>query len=101
MPNTLSVRRWPILRDYILMTVGVLLVAVAVRVFLVPNQVLTGGLTGVAQLLNRFFGMPVGVMTLVLNVPLLVVGFRRLGGFVFGVRTIYTMGFNPARPETL
>ncbi|MEI6776987.1 MAG: YitT family protein [Chloroflexales bacterium] len=91
MPNTLSARRWPVLRDYILMTVGALLVAVAVRVFLVPNQVLTGGITGISQLMNRFFGTPVGVVTLVLNVPLLIIGVRRLGGFVFGVRTIYTI----------
>jgi uncharacterized membrane-anchored protein YitT (DUF2179 family) len=91
MSNPFSAARWPILRDYILMTAGALLVAVAVQVFMVPNQVLTGGLTGAAQLLNRFFGTPVGVVTLVLNLPLLVVGFRRLGGFVFGVRTIYTI----------
>lgn len=91
MRNPLRVRPWPILRDYILMTVGALLVAVAVRVFLVPNQVLTGGLTGAAQLLNRLIGTPVGVVTLLLNMPLLVVGFRRLGGVVFGARTIYTI----------
>jgi len=90
--QTLSLRKLlPVLRDYALMTVGALLVAVAVRVFLVPNQVVTGGLTGVAQLLNSLVGTPVGAVVLVLNLPLLVLGYRRLGGIVFGARTLYTI----------
>lgn len=80
-----------ILRDYATMTVGALLIAVAVRVFLVPNQVVTGGLTGVAQLLNTLIDTPVGGVVLLMNIPLLLFGFRRLGGFVFGVRTLYTI----------
>jgi uncharacterized membrane-anchored protein YitT (DUF2179 family) len=92
------IMRWPsvrtvlgILRDYAMMTVGALLIAVAVRVFLVPNEVVTGGLTGVAQLLNSLIGTPVGGLVLVMNVPLLIIGFRQLGGFVFGVRTLYAI----------
>ncbi|NTU83937.1 MAG: YitT family protein [Chloroflexales bacterium] len=77
--------------DYAMMTVGALLAALAVRVFLVPNNVVTGGLTGVAQLLNSVVGTPVGLVVLALNVPLLVIGWRRLGGFVFGVRTLYAI----------
>ncbi|MGQ9480279.1 MAG: YitT family protein [Chloroflexus sp.] len=80
-----------ILTDYALLTIGALLSATAVRFFLVPNQVVTGGLTGVAQLLNTFVGTPVGVVVLVLNVPLLIAGWRYLGGAVFGVRTFYTV----------
>jgi uncharacterized membrane-anchored protein YitT (DUF2179 family) len=80
-----------ILRDYATMTVGALLIAIAVRVFLVPNEVVTGGLTGVAQLLNSLIGTPVGGVVLLMNIPLLLIGFRRLGGFVFGVRTLYTI----------
>ncbi len=77
--------------DYGMITVGALLVALAVRVFLVPNNVVSGGLTGVAQLLNTLIGTPVGLVVLALNVPLLVVGWRWLGGFVFGVRTAYAI----------
>jgi uncharacterized membrane-anchored protein YitT (DUF2179 family) len=77
--------------DYAMITVGALLVALAVRVFLVPNNVVSGGLTGVAQLLSTLIGTPVGLVVLALNVPLLVVGWRWLGGFVFGVRTVYAI----------
>lgn len=79
------------LTDYALLTVGALLSATAVRFFLVPNQVVTGGLTGVAQLLNTLIGTPVGVVVLILNIPLLIAGWRYLGGAVFGVRTFYTV----------
>lgn len=79
------------LYDYALLTIGALLSATAVRFFLVPNQVVSGGITGLAQLLNTFLGTPVGAVVLILNVPLLIAGWRYLGGAVFGVRTFYTV----------
>ena len=82
-------RIWPVLRDYAMLTIGALLIAAAVRVFLVPNDVVSGGVTGVSQLISTFLGTPVGVVVLLLNIPLFVLGFRQLGGFVFGARTIY------------
>jgi uncharacterized membrane-anchored protein YitT (DUF2179 family) len=80
-----------VLADYGQITFGALLVAIAVRVFLVPNNVVTGGLTGVAQLISSYLGTPVGALVLAMNVPLLIFGWRRLGGFVFGVRTAYAI----------
>jgi uncharacterized membrane-anchored protein YitT (DUF2179 family) len=76
-------------RDYALLTAGAILVALSVDLFLVPNDVVSGGLVGVAQLLRTFAGTPVGAVALIANVPLLILGFRALGGFVFGVRTVY------------
>jgi uncharacterized membrane-anchored protein YitT (DUF2179 family) len=82
-------RYWPALRDYLLLTVGALLAAVAVDVFMVPNNVVAGGLTGAAMLLRTFIGTPVGLVTLLVNIPLFIIGFRSLGGIVFGARTLY------------
>lgn len=77
-----------LVRDYVLMTVGAILVAISVDLFLVPNDVVTGGITGLAQILNDLFGTPIGVVSLLINIPLLALGFRYLG-VVFGIRTIY------------
>lgn len=77
-----------IMRDYLLMTVGAILVAISVDLFLVPNDVVAGGITGLAQILNDLLGTPIGVVSLLINIPLLALGFRYLG-VVFGVRTIY------------
>jgi uncharacterized membrane-anchored protein YitT (DUF2179 family) len=78
-----------ILRDYLIMTIGVICIAISVDLFLVPNNVVTGGVTGVAIILNDLLGTPIGLVSLILNIPLLIAGFRYLGGFVFGVRTVY------------
>jgi uncharacterized membrane-anchored protein YitT (DUF2179 family) len=80
-----------LLGEYLLLTVGAVLSAAAVSFFLVPNQVVSGGLTGAAQLLNTYFGAPIGLTVLLLNVPLLAFGWRQLGGLVFGIRTAYTV----------
>ena len=80
---------WPILRDYALMTVGAVLVAAAVNLVLAPNNVVTGGITGAAIMLRDAIGTPIGAVTLLANIPLFVLGWRRLGGLVFGARTIY------------
>lgn len=78
-----------IVRDYLLITIGAICIAVSVDLFLVPNNVVTGGVTGVAIILNDLIGTPIGLVVLILNIPLLIGGFRFLGGFVFGIRTVY------------
>ena len=80
---------WPILRDYFLLTIGALLVAASIDVFLVPNNVVVGGITGIAMLLRTYIGTPVGIISLLINIPLFILGFRYLGGLVFGARTLY------------
>ena len=78
-----------LLRDYALITVGALLSATAARSFLVPNQVVSGGVTGLAIMLNSLFANPVGLTVIALNIPLFVFGFRALGGLGFALRTVY------------
>ncbi len=78
-----------VLRDYLMISVGAICIAVSVDLFLVPNDVVTGGVTGVAIILNDLLGTPIGLVILLLNIPLLISGFRYLGSFVFSVRTIY------------
>jgi uncharacterized membrane-anchored protein YitT (DUF2179 family) len=75
--------------DYLLLTAGALCIALSLDMFLIPNNVVSGGLTGIAQILRSLFGTPVGVVSLLLNLPLFVLGWRYLGGITFGVRTIY------------
>lgn len=82
-------RVWPILRDYTLITGGALLVAAAIDLFLVPNDVVSGGITGAAMLLRTFAGTPVGLVSLLVNIPLFLLGVRSLGGLLFGLRTLY------------
>ena len=85
---TLS-RSLRLLAEYVQLTVGTLCIAVAINIFMIPNNVVSGGLTGVAQILFTLFNTPVGITTLIMNIPLFVIGWRYLGGVTFGARTVY------------
>jgi uncharacterized membrane-anchored protein YitT (DUF2179 family) len=74
-----------------LLTAGALLAAVNVHLFLAPSDIAPGGVTGTAIILNELTGWPIGLTMLVLNVPLIALGFRSLGRFRFLVSTLYTV----------
>jgi uncharacterized membrane-anchored protein YitT (DUF2179 family) len=80
-----------IVRAYSLLTIGAVMLALANDIFLIPNQVFSGGATGVALIINSFLGIPVGVVVLLVNIPLLAAGLFWLGGWRFLVRTTYTV----------
>jgi uncharacterized membrane-anchored protein YitT (DUF2179 family) len=77
------------LQSGLLMTGGTLMMVVALTVFLAPSGIAPGGVSGIAVILNSVFGWPIGWVILVLNLPLLALGFRYLGRFPFLVRTAY------------
>lgn len=66
---------------------GSVLYALSVNVFSAPNQIAPGGLTGLSTVLNYLFHLPIGVMVLVMNLPLLVAAWFRLGR-EFTLRTV-------------
>jgi len=82
---------WETGRDLLLITAGALLQALAIRLFLVPAHLVNGGVGGLAQIINYYTGWPLGLMILVGNLPLFVVGWRYLGGPSFTLRTIYAV----------
>ncbi len=73
--------------SYLQIAVGCLVGAAAYPAFLIPNSIAPGGLTGVATILNHLFGLPVGTVTLALNVPLFLVGYRSMGR-IFAFRSL-------------
>lgn len=78
---------WINSRDYILIVLGALIQAVSLRIFFVPANLASGGVSGISQLINHFTGWPIGLMILIGNVPLFVLGWRFLGGRRFALRT--------------
>jgi uncharacterized membrane-anchored protein YitT (DUF2179 family) len=77
----------PTLRDYILIILASLLQAFSLRIFFVPAQLASGGVSGISQLINHFTGWPIGLMILIGNIPLFILGWRFLGGHRFAIRT--------------
>ena len=80
-----------VLRDFGLIFLGGLLQALALRLFMVPAQLVSGGVSGLAIILNYYTGWPIGVMILVGNIPLFLVGWRYLGGPRFALRTAFAV----------
>jgi uncharacterized membrane-anchored protein YitT (DUF2179 family) len=78
---------WHQIRDYVLIVLGALIQAVALRLFLIPAELASGGVSGISQLLNHFTGWPIGIMVLVGNIPLFMLGWKFLGGRRFALRT--------------
>jgi uncharacterized membrane-anchored protein YitT (DUF2179 family) len=78
---------WKTAQDYGLLILGALVQAFAMRLFLVPGQLVSGGISGAAQIVNHFISFPIGVMVFVGNIPLFILGWRYLGGSRFAMRT--------------
>ena len=69
--------------DILSFVVGGMIYSVAVTCFLSPNKIAPGGVTGIATMLNFLFSFPIGGCVLVINLPLLAVGFFCFGkGFI-------------------
>lgn len=71
---------------YLLLLAGVLAFVLAVRGLILPNRILSGGVTGMALLLNRLTAVPLGLAMALLNVPIFVLGVRYVGR-AFAVRS--------------
>jgi len=80
-----------LLRDILLLAIGAILLALSLDLFLAPAEIAPGGVSGLAIILHRFTRWPIGLMMLVLNLPMLVLGFRRLGRFQFLTRTVFVV----------
>lgn len=77
-----------ILRDYLIITMASVIYAVAISLFLDPNSLAPGGVTGIAIILNRVIKIETGTLILVLNVPILLLGAWKFGG-EFILSTLY------------
>ncbi len=64
---------------YLAIVVGSLIFAAAFQFFLYPNSIVSGGVTGIAQIINRLTGLPVGVLSIIMNVPLFIIAWRHFG----------------------
>lgn len=77
-----------IFKEYVLITIGCIVMAVGVSLFLLPNELSTGGFSGIATILYYLFKFPLGSTMLILNIPLLLVAYFKIGKQLF-FRSIY------------
>lgn len=76
--------------SFIFITVGATVAAFAIEEFLAPNNIMDGGIVGISMIIDKFIFIPLSVITIILNLPFLIIGYKQLGK-MFLVKTAYAM----------
>ena len=76
------------IKEFFIITVGTVIVSAAVFFFMLPSHVSVGSGAALAMVLSNFIPLPVSVITLIMNIGLLFIGFILVGP-EFGVKTVY------------
>ncbi len=79
------------IKKYLTIFLGAIFYAAGIALFLNPNDLAPGGVTGIAILLNRFIDVETGTLILLLNIPIILLGIWKFG-WKFIVSTIYSLG---------
>ena len=78
-------------RDYLGILVGAVITAVSLNMFLIPNKVAAGGISGLATVLHYLLDWPVGLIMLAFNIPLFALGIKVMGAR-YGLNTLFGAG---------
>lgn len=77
-----------ILKEYGIITIGVILVLISFEFFFFPNKIASGGVSGLALVINNIFRIDTGIVMIIANVILFVLAFVLIGGN-FGIKSMY------------
>lgn len=77
-----------IFQRILLITLGAALMAVGLEIFLVPNNVIDGGITGISIMLSYITGWKLGMFLFILNIPFFFIGYKQIGK-TFALSTLY------------
>ncbi|KQL36719.1 YitT family protein [Psychrobacillus sp. FJAT-21963] len=78
---------WEQGRDYLYVIIGAAIIAIGFNVFLLPNQVASGGVSGISTILKGVFGWEPGIVQYSFNIPLFIAGLFFLGA-KFGIKSL-------------
>lgn len=79
-----------IVKRFFFLTLGAAIFSVGLEIFLVPNKIIDGGITGISIMLSHELGVPLGIFLTVLNLPFLYIGYKQIGK-TFAVSTLYAV----------
>ncbi len=77
-------------KNYVILTAAAVIYAIAISLFLDPNNIAPGGVTGISILVNRFTAIPTGTMNLLINIPIVLLGLWKFG-WRFICSTMYVL----------
>ncbi|WP_242870571.1 GNAT family N-acetyltransferase [Eubacterium oxidoreducens] len=83
-------KRLRLLIDFLVLAAGAVIAAFAIEEFLVPCTILDGGVIGVGIIISTVSKIPLGLLTIVLNIPFLIIGWKKMG-YLFVIKAAYSM----------
>ncbi len=66
-------------KRYFFMIIGCIFYSLSIRMFLIPNSIVSGGVSGAASLIEMLTGLPAGLFIVLINIPILILGFKIMG----------------------
>lgn len=81
---------WKEVRDIAQIVLGSIIMGLGYALFLIPHHLVPGGVSGIAIMVNYFFSLPVGILILILNIPVFVLGIRIMGSR-YGIKSLVGM----------
>lgn len=82
-------KKLTIVKEFVIITLATALLATSFHIFMIPSKVSIGSVSGLSMVLSELIGLPISLISLIINAVLLVVGFLCLGTG-FGIKTVYT-----------
>lgn len=74
----------------ILMIIGSMLASIGLEIFLIPNNIIDGGVVGISIMASHITNIPLGVFTFVLNIPFFIIGYKQIGK-TFTISTLFSV----------
>jgi uncharacterized membrane-anchored protein YitT (DUF2179 family) len=72
------------------MILGSVLASIGLEIFLIPNNIIDGGITGISIIASYFTNLPLGIFIFILNLPFLIVGYKQIGK-TFALSTLFSV----------
>lgn len=79
-------------KKYLMIFLGAIIAAIGLELFLIPNNVIDGGVVGVSIMLSSITGMSLGIFLVVINVPFIYFGYKQIGKN-FAIATLIAIAF--------
>ena len=89
--NVLPSNRLEFLQQFLLITVGTFISIISIVVFFIPANIAPAGVSGIGVILNDLFGVSVGLIVLIGNIPIMFLAYRVLGGWQPVMWTLYVV----------
>lgn len=78
------------LKRYVMLFIGAIITAVGLEIFLVPNNIIDGGIVGISIMASFLTGMPLSLFLVVLNIPFIYLGYKQIGK-TFAISTLFSI----------